>query len=195
MRKCGIRVATGRQQAGQKGNRIVSISRYIQTVIAAIDEELGKPQQEQRFVLVGHYGILDGQEHGNVLTWDENGVLIQSPNPQIEKIAKFDTTEEAEAARAAWLLRYPTAAVEVAEYEDRLRQTRAFLARQIDGGQPEQGSLGRTSAVSAVRAAIAAAIAVGGLALTCGYTAADDKDLTATLLDARFTPFFVDGNA
>jgi hypothetical protein len=171
----------------------VGISRYIQSIIASIDDELAKPQQEQRFVLVAHYGILDGQEHGNVLIRDGEGHLIQSPHPTIGQIAKFDTTEEAEAARAAWLLRYPTATVDVMEYEARLRQTRAFLARQIDGPSEQQSQ--RAAPLAAIRAAVAAAIALTGFALTTGYTAAEDPDLSITRLDSKFTPFFVDGNA
>lgn len=194
MRKCGILVSTG-LRAKQKGNRIVGISRYIQAIIKSIDEELGKPQQEQRFVVVAHYGILDGQEHGSVLIRDGDGTLIQSPHPTIGQIARFDTAEEAGAARAAWLLRYPTATVEVAEYEARLRQTRAFLARQLDGPPRQQEIMGRARPMTSVRAAIAAALAVGGLALTCGYTAAEDPDLSTARLDARFTPFIVDGAA
>jgi hypothetical protein len=170
----------------------VGISRYIQAVIESIDEELRKPQREQRFVLVAQYGILGGQEHGNVLIRDSEGHLVQSPNPTIDQIAKFDTTEEAEAARSAWLQRYPSATVEVMEYEARLRQTRAFLASQIDGrGQQAQ----RASPMASVRAAIAAAIALTGFALSTGYTAAEDPSLSITRLDSKFTPFFVDGAA
>jgi hypothetical protein len=171
----------------------VGISRYIQAVIESIDEELRKPQQEQRFVLVAQYGILGGQEHGNVLIRDGDGHLVQSPNPTVAQIAKFDTTEEAEAARSAWLQRYPSATIEVMEYEARLRQTRAFLARQIDGPSEQQAQ--RAAPLASVRAAIAAAIALTGFALSTGYTAAEDPSLSITRLDSKFTPFFVDGAA
>jgi hypothetical protein len=171
----------------------VGISNYIQSVVESIDEELAKPQQKQSFVLVARYGILDGHEHGNVLIRDDLGTLIQSPNPTISQIAKFNTTEEAQAARAAWLLRYPTSTVEVMEYADRLRKTRAFLIRQIDA--PAQENRGRAS-MAGMRAAITGAIAAAGFALSCGYAAtADNPDLYLTMLDSSLTPFFVDGSA
>jgi hypothetical protein len=170
----------------------VGISNYIQSVVESIDEELRKPQQKQSFVLVARYGILDGHEHGNVLIRDDLGTLIQSPNPTISQIAKFDTAEEAQAARAAWLLRYPTSSIEIAEYADRLRKTRAFLARQIDA----PAERGRTAPMAAVRATLTGAIAAAGFALSCGYAAtADNPDLYLTMLDPSLTPFYVDGAA
>jgi hypothetical protein len=49
--------------------------------------------------------------------------------------------------------------------------------------------------MASVRAAIAAAIALTGFALSTGYTAAEDPSLSITRLDSKFTPFFVDGAA